>query len=580
MTALRPVRTAAASEPEALVAVPGGAPRHLRRVEAAALAVHLASLAAGLAVLLHVSRSQWFFGDEWDFLSLRRRGTTVGIWAPHNEHWVTIPLLVFRALYDAVGLRTYRPYLLVLLALHLLLVHLLWQALRRSGAGVWLATALAAMFVLLGAGWEDLLQAFQIGFVGAVTFGVAALLLLDHDGRFGWRDVAAWALAVAALMCSAVGVTMVVVAGIAALLRRGWRAAALAVSVPAAVYAAWFLAAGRHSADTIPPTRTELLTVPTYVWTGLTRTVEAVTGWPGAGPVVVLGLVAALLRVRGTARGRGAVAVATALGAVVFLTVTGVGRIALGVEQAASSRYAYVVCALLLGAVALAVSELGRGSAAVTAVAVVAAGAATVQGVGLLSTGARMRLAVIQPSRDQILASVRLLESGAPLVAGPDALPEPRYSPNMTLAGLRQLVDEGAFGRVGDPPEAARLAAALQLQVAVTDTPAADPGLAPRLSAPAGTVTRRGACVVLHSAGQGTVVRLTDEGPVSVGITPSADGPLTVRLASASDPGVVSAPNAVPLRAGRTVHLRVSASGAEAVVSLPAGDDLVCGAQM
>ncbi len=162
--------------------------------------VHGLSLVGGAVVLLVANRNQWFFGDEWNFIVNRGpRGASIGVLEPHNEHWTTVPVLVFRGLLAIVGLRSYLPYVAVLLALHLGLAHLLWRVSLRVGATPAIATALAAVFIVLGAGSENLLWAFQIAFVGVVAFGWAAVLLHDHDGPFGRRDIVGWVASIAAL---------------------------------------------------------------------------------------------------------------------------------------------------------------------------------------------------------------------------------------------------------------------------------------------------------------------------------------------------------------------------------------------
>ncbi len=536
---------------------------------------HVASLGAAFAALMVLTRNIWFFADDWEFLA-RRRGTPVGIWAPHNEHWSTMPLLVYRGLYDLVGLRSYLPSMAVLLGLHVVLAHLLWRLMRRCGADDWIATALAAMFLLLGAGWECLVFPFAMNFTGALLFGLVAVLLVDHDGRLGARDLLAWVVGSVALAWSGVALTMVAVMGITVLLRRGVRDAALAVSVPTLVFAAWFLAVGHGSASTTPPTASQLLGVPTFVWTGFTHAVEGVTGLPGAGPVLLLGLLVLLLRHPRGRRHRSA-AVAAGLGAVVFMTLTGVGRIALGMGAADPSRYVYVLCALLLPVTGMVLTRLGRSSAAAFAVVLVAIGAATVQGAGQLVAAARDRVALLSPAEHQILAAVRLVESGAPLIAGPYARPEPLYSFDMNLGVMRRLVSEGAFGTVSEQPPLSRLGAALQLQVVAGPGPVSTvrDGPAPVLTgAPAGQ--GGSGCVQLHAPGP-LRVRLRFSAPAAVSLTPSAAGDLGVALATGADPDLLSPVRTFPLPAGRATVLSVAAADAAPVLTLPAGDDLVCG---
>ena len=515
----------------------------------AALAVHLATLAAAFAALMYVSRNIWFYADDWEFLARRRNGTTIGVWVPHNEHWSTVPILVYRALYDLVGLRSYRPYMAVLLVVHLLLAHLLWRWMRRSGAGPWIATALAAMFLVLGAGWECLLFPFAMNFSGALLFGFAALLLADHDGRFGPRDVAAWAAAAVALMWSGVAVSMVAIMGIAVLLRRGVLTAVATVSVPAAVYLAWFAAVGHHNANTTPASRAQLLEVPTFVWVGLTRGMEGITGLPGAGPVLALALMVLLLRERDAARHRAAVAVAAALGTLAFLALTGVGRIALGIDAAAAPRYAYTIGALLLVGTAIVLTRVGRSSAAITAVVLAAVAAFTVQGAGQLVTAARARVAMIAPPEHQILAAARMVETGEPLIAGPAALPEPRYSFDMPLDALRQLVSEGAFGTVPEQPPESRLAAALQLQVVVGSEAAVAGGAGPRLGEAPAAARVTGGCARLHGTGP-VFVRLLFAGPGWGQRHPERRWRSHRGAGHDADPSLVTAPRGVPADRG------------------------------
>ena len=541
-----------------------------------ALVAHLTSLGAAAAGLLYLTRHVWFFADDWEFLA-RRRVTAVGIWTPHNEHWSTFPLLVYRALYHAAGLRTYVPYTAVLVGLHLVLAHLLWRWMRRCGADDRTATALAAMFLVLGGAWECLVFPFAMNFTGALVLGLAALLAADHDGAPDRRDVLAVALAVVALTWSGVAITMLAVIGITVLLRRGPRDAALVVALPALVYVVWFGAVGRTSASTTPATATQLLQLPVFVWTGLTHDVEVITGLSGAGPVLVLGVLVLLVRDRGRFRDRGAAAVAAAIGAVLFMIIAAVGRVALGVDAAGVSRYVYVVGALLLLPCGALLTRMGRTSVAASVVVLALIGAATLQGAGQLVTAARARVAVLTPAEHQILAAVRLVQSGAPLIAGPYARPEPVYSFDIDLAALRLLVSEDAFGAVFDQPPSSTLAAALQLQVVAATRPVAEVagGPAARVVGVAGEGAGPG-CVRLHGSGPVTL-RLRFAAPAAVSVTPSAGGSLEVALATAAAPSLLSAPRSFPLTAGLATWLSVAAAGADPVLTLPAGDDLVCG---
>ena len=54
-----------------------------------------------------------------------------------------------------------------------------------GGADPWVATALALLFALLGAGAEDLAWAFQIGFVSSVLFGLLSMEVAEGPPSAG-----------------------------------------------------------------------------------------------------------------------------------------------------------------------------------------------------------------------------------------------------------------------------------------------------------------------------------------------------------------------------------------------------------
>ena len=78
--------------------------------------MHLGTLVAAVPVLAWINRDQWFAGDEWQIITTNGLGsnpTRAGVFAPHFEHWATLGMLVYKALYGVFALRTYVPYLAV-----------------------------------------------------------------------------------------------------------------------------------------------------------------------------------------------------------------------------------------------------------------------------------------------------------------------------------------------------------------------------------------------------------------------------------------------------------------------------------
>src|SRR3954469_13319263 len=121
---------------------------------------------SALVLWLMLGRAQWFYRDEWDFVAARKAGDLGDLFRPHNEHWTTAPILLYRALYGLFGLRVYLPYRLPVLLLHLTAAALLLVVTRRAGVSPWIATAAASLFALFGAGWQNIVQPFQICFTG------------------------------------------------------------------------------------------------------------------------------------------------------------------------------------------------------------------------------------------------------------------------------------------------------------------------------------------------------------------------------------------------------------------------------
>ena len=146
-------------------------------------------VAIAVPVILYQGRDQWFYLDEWDFLANRSAGSFHDLMAPHVQHWTTFGILVYRALWWLVGINHYWPYQLCVVTLHLAAAVLLRTVMRRAGVNPWIATAAASLFALFGAGRQDIVFAFQITFTGALTFGLAHILLADHDGPFDRRDL-------------------------------------------------------------------------------------------------------------------------------------------------------------------------------------------------------------------------------------------------------------------------------------------------------------------------------------------------------------------------------------------------------
>lgn len=320
-----------------------------------------------LVFWLNAGRLEWFYLDEWDFLAQRQTTNLGDLFRPHNEHWTTVPILIYRALYFLFGLRAYFPYRLVVVVMYLTAAALVYVVILRAGVHPWIATAAASAFALFGAGWENAIKPFQMTFTGAFVFGLVQLLLADHDGRFDRRDRLGLLAGLIALMMSGIAITMVFVVGLAVLLRRGWRLALGHVAPLAACYTVWWLAIG-HTGKVRQLGAQQPLTVGSafgFVAMGMRGAFRALGHFAGLGAVlalvVVIGLpLARKARLTSGRLGELAAPVALLAGAIVFLTTTAIGRASFGSDYARISRYISLTGAMVLPAVAVGADALAR----------------------------------------------------------------------------------------------------------------------------------------------------------------------------------------------------------------------------
>jgi len=301
----------------------------------------VAGTVIGVAAMLWLSRGFYFYFDEWDFILTAPDWSWTTYLQPHNEHPVMLPRLIYAVLLATVGLRSYLPYMAVLLALHAASVVLLFELARRRGGDL-VGIAAAALLLVLGAGWENLLWAFQIAFVGSVACGLGALLTLEGPATRA-RSILAAALLGGSLMFSGIGAFF----GLAVAVRLAWtpgRRRDLMWLVPVALaLGAWYLAFGHRGAPpNPPPSAANIVLLPLYVLWGLGSSAAGLAGESGvfAPPALVLTVVAIGLAWR--SRRPHPLALGVAAGLLGLYVITGLTRAQLGYQQSGAARYVYV----------------------------------------------------------------------------------------------------------------------------------------------------------------------------------------------------------------------------------------------
>ncbi|MHB8614321.1 MAG: hypothetical protein ACYDAL_18165, partial [Candidatus Dormibacteraceae bacterium] len=307
------------------------------RVPHATLIVVIAA-ALTAATLLWLTHTYSFYFDEWTFILTAPDWTWVTYLEPHNEHPSILFRLLYSALLNTIGMRSYVPYMAVLLVLHATNVVLLFLVVRRRGAGDAVAVGSAALLMVLGAGWENLLWAFQMAWLASVACGLGMLLALQT--RPARRNLAlAVGLAAASLMFSGIGLTFAAFA-VVMLAATPERRREMLWFVPLGVaVVAWYLAFGRAGTPPDPPpTTANVVLVPLYAAWGLGQSAAGLIGEGGAwGPPALVAAVVAITltwwRHRPDSFALGALAALVTL-----YVVTGLTRAQLGYAQSGSGR--------------------------------------------------------------------------------------------------------------------------------------------------------------------------------------------------------------------------------------------------
>ena len=130
---------------------------------------------AAVALFVTLGRHWWFYLDEWNLLASRTSWSAGALLSPYNQHWTTLPILLWRAMWSVVGARSYLPYQAMSVGLHVIVAVLGRALMRRAGVRPWVATLASGTFLFFGAGAQNILSAFQIAFTGAVALGVHAV---------------------------------------------------------------------------------------------------------------------------------------------------------------------------------------------------------------------------------------------------------------------------------------------------------------------------------------------------------------------------------------------------------------------
>jgi hypothetical protein len=350
------------------------------------------------------------------------------------------------------------------------------------------------------------------------------------------------------------------------------------VSAPLAAFAVWYALYGRLAVRVAPINLNTLLGVGQYTFAGIDKAFSSWVGFTGAGAVLAAVLVFGLLR--RPAAAREAAARAAAVGVVLTYAFIGLGRSGFGPAEAGSSRYVYIAIALVLPAAAMLLTLAFRPSPGRLLAFGMLIAVVLVVNFSSLAAGAHAYVTQTTTTRQEILASYDLVNSGAYVFADGFTTTQDSTDAVPNVAGLRQIRRSGWLG----PPRYRvlprfMLGAMARLQVGV---------LPPGAAAPAATV----AATVVGTSG----LDVAPAGPGCLTATPLAASTALV-LAPARDPvlltmtrqakgtmsGLLTSPRSqyagaiTPIVLAGQTRLLLAARGVQARLFLPPGSTRVCG---
>lgn len=396
-------------------------------------------------LILSLNIQLTFLADDWELLVARDGLSIANVFEPFHENIVVGPVLVYKLLQSSFGMSSAMPFYAVSISLFLASAVLLFVYLR-SRIGDWLALLATVLILFLGAAFEDLLWAFQLGYFASAAAGLGMLLAFDReDERDDWI---ACGLLVVSIAFSSLGLVFLVGALVDLVFGRQPRLRRLfVILLPAALFFFWWMVWGHEAESHLSGQNiTGLLG---YVYDAAAAGVVSLLGlatddgtspdqphliWGKVAVPLVVALVAfRIWRDKGVSRG---LAIALAL-ALAFWILAGLNRS--DERFPTSSRYQYPSAIFLL----LVIGESLRGIRLPRIALVVATAGAVVAAIGGVSLMEREHEERWRPAADAIRSSLAAVE-----LAGPSADPAfpITFAPNPTVPAARYLDAAAAHG--------------------------------------------------------------------------------------------------------------------------------------
>ena len=360
---------------------------------------------------------------------------------------MTVPILIWRAIHAMFGTGSYWPYLIPTMACHLGIAAMVRTLSLRVGVTAWTATILAAMLAVFGSGWENIVFAIQLTYNLSLLAFLVQLSVIDHDGPPDRRDALGVVAGLVAVSSSGFGPFFILGTLVFMLMRRRWKAAAIATIPTALASAWWWFFWGQDPAG--DSARASLSQVPSFVNRGLSAVFQGMTSTASLVGISLLATLTVLLWRQRDARAHDLM-FSLGITATAIYVGLGIQRGGFGIETAANSRYVYMGVVLLMPAFGVAVDLLAR----LTPPALWA-GRLLLVGATAMNIGALRSNANEWANRAAAERNVLELVAASPTTATVDQSIAPLpFSPDVRISDLAVLVADGAIHpRAATTPE-------------------------------------------------------------------------------------------------------------------------------
>lgn len=194
--------------------------------------------------IIFIGRNQWFFYDDFDFVSNNRiSGSYISaLLMPHNEHTALLPFVLFRLIYMVFGLSSYIPYFVINIIVLTITFYVLYLFARSLKISSRIAFFGIVFLSFTPAYYENIFWAFQVGLSLSTCFGFMSLGLISASNRFKkYNKILVFGSLMISVFSSSLGLIFIVMSIILILLNRSWRSYIASVVLPLIIWILWSL---------------------------------------------------------------------------------------------------------------------------------------------------------------------------------------------------------------------------------------------------------------------------------------------------------------------------------------------------